>query len=339
MAIPSMGGIGIVLGIAAGLLFVMDSQGWGEAGFLILGVGIMFLFGFGDDLFELTPIQKMIGQIIAVLMVVFLGDIRVSSFYGFLGIEELPLWFSYAVTVFTLIGLTNAFNMIDGLDGLAGLLSLISFLFLGGWFLATGFTVYGGIALAASGGILSFLVYNWHPAKIFMGDTGSLTLGFLMAVLSVFFVEANGTLLSETHDLRFHAPITAGLALVLVSCFDTLRVIVKRIRRGQSPMAADKTHVHHFLMRMNFRHDQVACILGGIKLAFLGLVIGFSNFTDNLLLPIVIGTVVVLCLVLDAVTLKKVKKIAKASPRVLVLQTTDGGKSSLREQRLDEEPA
>jgi len=337
-AVPSMGGIGIVSAMIMGMLFSLNFEEWVEIRFLMVGVGVMFVLGIGDDLVELTPIQKLIGQIFAIMVVVILGDIRISSFYGFLGIEELPLWLSYVLTSFALIGLTNAFNLIDGLDGLAGTLSLITFMFLGGWFLATGFPLYGVIALAASGGILSFLVYNWHPAKIFMGDTGSLTLGFLMATLSVLFVEVNGTMLPDSYELKFHAPITAGLAMVLVSCFDTLRVLVKRVSRGRHPMAADKSHVHHFLMRMNLRHDQVACVLGGIKVAFLGLVIGFSAFSDNVLLPTVIGSVVVLCLVLDAVTLKKVKRIAKESPRILVLNTTAQGNEKSDKKRLESEP-
>lgn len=338
-AIPSMGGIGIIVGLLAGTMFGLYDLAWAEVRFLMLGVGAMFLLGLSDDIVELSPVQKLIGQLMAIMLVVILGDIRISSFYGFLGVEELPLWLSYTITVFALIGLTNAFNLIDGLDGLAGMLSLISFLFLGGWFLATGFKAYGAISLAAAGGILSFLVYNWHPAKIFMGDTGSLTLGFLMATLSVFFVEVNGMILSDAHEFKFHAPITAGLALVLVSCFDTLRVIVKRVSRGRPPMGADKSHVHHFLLRMNLRHDQVACVLGGIKLVFLGLVIGFSAYSDNVLLPVVIGSVVVLCMVLDAVTLKKVKKIAKASPRVLVLNATGRAKRESSKNRLEGEPA
>ncbi|AWW31806.1 undecaprenyl/decaprenyl-phosphate alpha-N-acetylglucosaminyl 1-phosphate transferase [Echinicola strongylocentroti] len=340
-AIPSMGGIGIILAFFCGLLITMSWEQWEGVRFLMMGVGVMFLLGLRDDMVELTAMQKLLGQLLAICLVVVMGDIRVSSFYGFLGIEELPIWLSYSLTVFTIIGLTNAFNLVDGLDGLAGTLSLISFLFLGGWFLAAGFSTYGMIALACSGGVLAFMVYNWHPAKIFMGDTGSLTLGFVLAVLSVFFVEANGAMLSEAHSMRFNAPITAGLALVLVSCFDTLRVMVKRVRRGKPPMAADKSHVHHFLLRSGFRHDQVALILGGIKFTFLCLIISTSHYSDNVLLPLVLGTVVGLCLTLDAVTLRKVKKIARQSPGVLSLDTPRemDYKNTEKRPELKEEPA
>ncbi|MBD8487538.1 undecaprenyl/decaprenyl-phosphate alpha-N-acetylglucosaminyl 1-phosphate transferase [Echinicola sp. CAU 1574] len=325
-AVPSMGGIGIVCAILGGLMVAFSYQQWLEVRFLMMGLGVMFLLGLRDDMVELSALQKLFGQLLAIAFVVVLGDIRISSFYGFLGVEELPIWMSYGLTVFTIIGLTNAFNLVDGLDGLAGTLSLISFLFLGGWFLSTGFVEFGVMSLVTAGGILSFMVYNWHPAKIFMGDTGSLTLGFMLSVFSVFFVNANGTLLADGHPLKFHAPITAGLALVLISCFDTLRVMVKRMKRGKSPMAADKSHVHHFLMRMGLRHDQVTCLLGGVKLSFLGLVVATSGFSDSVLLPFVLGTVVVLCLTLDAVTLRKVRKIAKNSPRILTLDSPNSFK-------------
>lgn len=331
-AIPSMGGIGIVIAMLMSLVITMDWQQWSDVRFLMMGFGVMFLVGLRDDLVELTAMQKLLGQLLAIGLVVVLGDIRVSGFYGFLGIEELPVWVSYALTIFVIIGLTNAFNLVDGLDGLAGTLSLISFLFLGGWFLAAGFLTYGMIALACSGGVLAFMVYNWHPAKIFMGDTGSLTLGFILAVLSVFFVEANGQILSPAHFMRFEAPITAGLALVLVSCFDTLRVMVKRVRRGRPPMAADKSHVHHFLLRSGLRHDQVALVLGGIKLLFLCMVVSMADFSDNVLLPMVLGTVVVLCMTLDAVTLRKVKRIARQSPGVLATASEQEKRRELKEE-------
>lgn len=327
-----------MLAAICGLLVTMQYQQWVEARFVLTGLGIMFLLGLRDDLVELTPLQKLLGQLFAISLVVILGDVRISGFYGFLGIEQIPIWLSYSLTIFAVIGLTNAFNLIDGLDGLAGMLSLVSFLFLGGWFLSTGFTTYGLIALACSGGVLGFMVYNWHPAKIFMGDTGSLTLGFALAVLGVVFVEANGALLSTHHAFRFNAPFTAGLALVLVSCFDTLRVMVRRIWRGKHPMSADKSHIHHFLMRSGLRHDQVACLLGGIKALFLGLMVVTADFSDAVLLPLVVGVVLVLCLTLDAMTLKKVKKIARRSPSILSLSSRPLEKELEESQELREEP-
>lgn len=321
-SVPSMGGISMMVALAGGVLIWLNYQQLVEIRFFVLGLGIMFILGLRDDLVELTAYQKLIGQLIAIITVVVLGDIRISSFYGFLGVEELPLWFSYGLTVFAIIGLTNAFNLIDGLDGLASTLSLISFLFFGTWFIYAGFTTYGFIAFTFVGAILSFLVYNWHPAKIFMGDTGSLTLGFALSVFSIQFIESNGVL--GAGAFKFNAPLTVGVVLMIVPFYDTLRVFVKRARRGKSPMAADKSHVHHFLLRMGFRHDQVAFILGSVKLFFIGLVFVLSSFPDIIMFPLVGSLVFTFGVFLDKVTLKRVKNIVKDSPRVLAQRSYHG---------------
>lgn len=338
--IPSMGGIGIFAAILVGLLVGLDLNHWQNLSYILVAVTLMFLLGLQDDRVELSARYKLLGQMLAV-SVILIGDVRISSFYGFLGIYELPLGLSYFLTGFVIIGLTNAFNLIDGVDGLAGLLSLVSFLFLAIWFLATGYLAFGLVSLACVGGVLAFLAFNWHPAKIFMGDTGSLTLGFLLAILSVLFVEANGKQISHHHYFHFNAPITAGLALVLVSCFDTLRVVIKRLKNGRPPMAADKSHIHHFLMRAGLRHDQVAIVLGFVKISFLGLMVTLSSFSDMILLPLLLGSVTLLCLFLDAVTLRKVKQIARETPGVLVLEEEEGIQSENLNSpsKLQKEPA
>ncbi|MFB9213335.1 MraY family glycosyltransferase [Echinicola jeungdonensis] len=342
-AIPSMGGIGIVLALLVALVSMLNAEQWYEARFFMLGLGIMFFLGLRDDLVVLKAMQKLIGQLVAIFVVVVLGDIRISSMYGFMGVEELPLWFSYALTIFAITGLTNAFNLIDGLDGLAGTLSVLSFVFLGGWFWVTGFTTYALISLAMIGGISAFLIFNWHPAKIFMGDTGSLTIGFVLAVFSVIFVEANGVKLLQGHPMKFQNPITAGLGIMVISCIDTLRVFVRRILKGCSPMKADKSHVHHFLLRMGYGHNKVACILGLVKLMILAFVMATSSLSDTVILPITAVGVVALGLLLDRQTLRKVKEKAKNTPPILKLSTSQNYKSTqkepiIRQKALKKEP-
>ncbi len=326
-SIPSMGGIGMMIALMGGILLWLSYNQLVEIRFFLLGLGIMFILGLRDDLVELSAYQKLIGQLLAIITVVVLGGVRITSFYGFLGYEELPLWFSYSLTVFAIVGLTNAFNLIDGLDGLASTLSLISFLFFGSWFIYAGFTTYGFIAFTFVGAILSFMVYNWHPAKIFMGDTGSLTLGFALSVLCIMFIKTNGVVPDSL--FKFEAPLTAGLVLMIIPFYDTLRVFIKRALKGKSPMSADKSHVHHFLLRMGYRHDQVALILGGVKVLFIGLVFALSPLSDMIMLPVVLGLVVAGGFVLDKITLKKVKNIVKESPRVLSQRTYHGVRTKI----------
>ncbi len=314
--IPSMGGISFVAATFVAVLSWLDGQFITEIRFLLAAFGLMFFVGLRDDMVNMSAFQKLAGQFIAAYLVVVMADIRFTSLYGFMGIYDLPMWISYFLSFFTILVLTNSFNLIDGIDGLAGSISLITFLFLGWWFYDVGLTSYATFSLILVGAVLSFLVYNWHPAKIFMGDTGSLSLGFALAVLTVLFIDKNGTMASF-EGWKFNAPIASGIALLIIPIYDTSRIFIKRTLNGKSPMEPDKSHVHHFLLRMGLRHDQVTLTLTFVKCCFIGLIFLGSNLNDYVLLPLVILTAVTLGAKLDSITLKRVKKRNKNSPPIL----------------------
>jgi UDP-N-acetylmuramyl pentapeptide phosphotransferase/UDP-N-acetylglucosamine-1-phosphate transferase len=314
--IPSMGGIAFVIATFIAVLSWLDAQYIMEIRFLLAAFGLMFFVGLRDDMVNMSAVQKLAGQFIAAYLVVVMADIRFTSLYGFMGIYDLPLWISYGLSFFTILVLTNSFNLIDGLDGLAGSISLVTFLFLGWWFFEADLMSYAVFSLILVGAVLSFLVYNWHPAKIFMGDTGSLSLGFALSVLTVLFIDKNGTM-SSFEGWKFNAPIASGVALLIIPIYDTSRIFIKRTMNGKSPMAPDKSHVHHFLLRMGLRHDQVTITLVLIKCAFIGLIFLGAGLNDYVLLPIVILGAIALGLRLDTITLKRVKKLNKNSPPIL----------------------
>ncbi|MCH6236634.1 undecaprenyl/decaprenyl-phosphate alpha-N-acetylglucosaminyl 1-phosphate transferase [Aquiflexum sp. AIY15W] len=314
--IPSMGGIAFVLATFVAVLAWLDSQLIMEIRFLLAAFGLMFFVGLRDDMVNMSAFQKLAGQFIAAYLVVVMSDIRLTGLYGFFGVYDIPLWVSYVISIFTILALTNSFNLIDGLDGLAGSISLVTFLFLGWWFMEADLTSYSVFSFILVGSILSFLVYNWHPAKIFMGDTGSLSLGFALAVLTILFIDKNGTMASY-EGWKFNAPIASGVALLIIPIYDTTRIFIKRMMKGKSPMEPDKSHVHHFLLRMGLRHDQVTLTLVFIKIGFIALIFLGSNFNDHVMLPLVICIAVVLGLRLDALTLKRVKKLYKKAPPIL----------------------
>lgn len=314
--IPSMGGIAFVIATFIAVLSWLDAQYIMEIRFLLAAFGLMFFVGLRDDMVNMSALQKLAGQFIAAYLVVVMADIRFTSLYGFMGIYDLPLWISYGISFFTILVLTNSFNLIDGLDGLAGSISLVTFLFLGWWFYEAELMSYAFFALILVGAVLSFLVYNWHPAKIFMGDTGSLSLGFALAVLTVLFIDKNGTMASF-EGWKFNAPIASGVALLIIPIYDTSRIFIKRTLKGKSPMAPDKSHVHHFLLRMGMRHDQVTLSLVFIKCCFISLIFLGSGLSDYVLLPIVMLGAIALGYKLDALTLKRVKKINRNTPPIL----------------------
>ncbi len=318
---PSMGGISIVLATFLALAI----WGWQfplpDIRFLLGAIALMFFVGLRDDLVELSAKKKILLQLVAVLLVVVAGDIRIKEFHGFLGIETLPIWFSYTFTSFVLLTLTNAFNLIDGLDGLAGVIGGLTLLILGSWFYIQGLESFALLSFTLFGGIAAFLMFNWHPAKIFMGDTGSLTLGFALGSLVVAFMEYNAALPSGTF-LRFEPTFTSGIVLMIYPLYDMARVFTRRILKGKHPMSPDKGHVHHFLMRTGLKHNEVALILGVVQIGLVMMVFSFGGFSDNIVLPILSAIVLSLGAKLDTLTVKQVRKKVKKAPRVLEIRAT-----------------
>ncbi|EKB48337.1 glycosyltransferase family 4 protein [Cecembia lonarensis] len=331
--IPSMGGIVIYLSVLIAALFALFFSEMRQLNYFLVAFTLLFFTGLSDDLTELRPIHKLLAQCIGCLLVVVYADIRITGLYGFMGIEVLPLALSFAISFLVIISLTNAFNLIDGLDGLAGSISLMNFTFLAWWFSVAGNESFGKLALIFSGALLAFLVFNWQPAKIFMGDTGSLSVGFTLAVMCILFIDSNGNL-EAGHPWKLNAPIASALALTIVPVYDTSRVFIRRIRRKKSPFEPDKSHVHHFLLRMGLSHAQVVLILSAIKLLFIALIIISAPLSDTWMIPLVLGLSLLLGWRLDAYTLKRVKVLAKKAPPVLARKplTTNQIKKGLLEK-------
>lgn len=336
---PSMGGISFLVAT----FITLAIWGWQfplpDIRFLLGAIGLMFIVGLRDDIVELKAKHKLAGQLVAVLIVVVAGDIRIKDFHGFLGVQELPLLISYGFTSFVLLALTNAFNLIDGLDGLAGTISSISLSLLGAWFYFQGLESYAVLSFSLLGGVLAFMMFNWHPAKIFMGDTGSLTLGFALGSLIVAFMENNAALPKDAF-LRLEPSFTAGIVLMIYPLFDMARVFTRRVSQGKHPMTADKSHIHHFLMRMGLKHNEVALTLGFLQLSLILLIVILSDFSDNIVLPVLSFIVLFLGFRLDKVTVKYVKKNIMKAPRVLEtrgLSTHQKSKVKLEKEVLNQE--
>jgi UDP-GlcNAc:undecaprenyl-phosphate/decaprenyl-phosphate GlcNAc-1-phosphate transferase len=254
--IPTMGGIAIVAGMMIALfLWFPFSNELGQRSFFF---SIILLFGLGimDDLKNLSARYKFIIQI-GLAALIALSGIRITSFEGLFGLNELPITAQYTFTILAIVGITNAFNLIDGIDGLAAGLGFMSLVTLGLFLNMSGDVNTALIAFALAGGILAFLYFNFNPAKIFMGDTGSLVLGFVISVLSIRLMQVNG---SSVSPVLLHAPIFV-LGIVLIPVFDTLRVFSLRIWKGQSPFVADKTHIHHLLTNAGFSHSFAAKLI------------------------------------------------------------------------------
>jgi UDP-N-acetylmuramyl pentapeptide phosphotransferase/UDP-N-acetylglucosamine-1-phosphate transferase len=255
--ISRLGGLGIVLGILASapLWFLK-----GDSSMLIhllVGMLILIIIGVIDDIRELPPKIKFLGQVVAALLLAHAG-LLIDNLFGVFGIEHLPIVIQYILTVFIVAGIVNAFNLIDGIDGLAGGLALID---MTGFFLLFFLANEVSAALivaSAGGGLLAFLKYNYHPARIFMGDTGSMILGFLLSAMGIMALVISRT---DTSYFVYSEAAIIVFSIFILPVYDTLRVFAGRIINKKSPFSPDKTHIHHLLMKTGFNHPKSAKLL------------------------------------------------------------------------------
>lgn len=290
-----MGGIVILLAFTVSLVAWMPYNEIFEKSYLLAAIALVALLGIRDDFVPIIPQQKLMVQIIAASIVVFLADTRVTSLYGFLGIEAIPVWLGCVFSVLLIIFITNAFNLIDGIDGLAGTIGIISLSFMGGWFYLAGNLPYSVTVFTLAGSIAGFMYYNWHPASIFMGDTGSLVIGFVLSTCSIWLLNTNTTL-PDTSSIHFDAPISMVCGILLFPVFDTIRVFIIRAHKGYSPFRADKQHTHHKMVRMLDSHSKATIIISIVYVVVLVLITVFAvNVSDNIVLPVII----ILCLLIN----------------------------------------
>ena len=266
--IPRIGGIAMALGVLVAALIAIELQP--QDRWFLLAAGVLVAFGAWDDRYDLDYRVKFIGQLLAVGIVVLLGDVQIRS----ITLDDrvmLPVWISLPLTIFFLVGITNAVNLADGLDGLAGgttFLCLCAVAVLCG---VGDHNAGTALCLAFAGAVLGFLRFNTYPATVFMGDAGSQLLGFTIGVLSV----------RATQSLSTQVSAAIPILLLAIPILDTLSVMVQRIGEGRSPFSADKNHIHHKLLALGFGHHEAVMAIYAMQAA-LFLVAYFLRFESDL---------------------------------------------------------
>jgi UDP-N-acetylmuramyl pentapeptide phosphotransferase/UDP-N-acetylglucosamine-1-phosphate transferase len=272
---PRLGGMAIFAGFMSAVTIFGDVTPQIQR--LLASTLILFFIGLKDDISPVSAFKKFFVQILATGIVMFLGDIKINDFQGFLGLEMIDDRFAYAFTFLVIVGLINAFNLIDGLDGLAGSLILINSASFGYFFYRFGGTEYAPFALLAfclMGGILGFLRYNFHKAIIFMGDTGSLVSGMLVSAMAIQFVQMKAV----------ESAPSIAVAILIIPVFDTARVFAIRIFNGKSPFSPDKNHVHHILIRSGLNQMQTVILLSVLNILTILAAIAMAGLGDNFLM-------------------------------------------------------
>ncbi len=277
-----MGGIPLFLGTAFALLIWLPQEASLEHKYLFGALSIVFVIGLRDDLIPLRPIFKLLSQLIPALIVIYLSDIRLDSFYDLFD-WQFPKVLTWTITVFVIIVITNSINLIDGLDGLAGSISFIILGSIAVWFYLIGDVYFSYITFAFLGGIAAFLYFNWQPSKIFMGDTGALLMGFFQACIIILFINKNYDLPYTSH-FKFMSSIGTAICIMIIPLMDTLRVFIIRIVKAKSPFEADNNHIHHLLIKAGLNHSQSVMILICINAVFIALAILLKEYGDLVLL-------------------------------------------------------
>ena len=312
--VPTMGGVPIFIAFLISIFIWFSYSELQEQRYIIGPLIFIFVLGLRDDFISLKPIIKLLSQLVPTVVIFYLTDIKIDSLYGFISSAQFSLYFSLPLTIFTIIVITNSFNLIDGLDGLAAVISMIVLTVFGVWFTMIDEHTFGLLMFAMAGSVFAFLQYNWQPAKIFMGDTGALLLGFLFSIATIKFLNLNSTLPFD-NTFRFEGSIATAIAILIIPLFDTLRVFTLRIIKGKSPFKADKQHTHHSLIQLGFSHSQTTILLGSVNIVFIVLAILFHDIGDNILIPVILFLGLNLSLVLDYLIIRKKLAIKGTNPK------------------------
>jgi UDP-GlcNAc:undecaprenyl-phosphate GlcNAc-1-phosphate transferase len=308
--IPRIGGVAMGIGVLAAALIVLPLE---QADlYFLAAAGVVALFGALDDRLDLDYRIKFGAQLLAATLVVIGGDVQIRV----LTLEDsilLPEWVSIPLTVFFLVGITNAINLADGLDGLAGGTMFLSLCALAMLAHGTGQLSTAALALTFAGAVLGFLRFNTFPASVFMGDAGSQLLGFAVAFLSIRATQ------SATSSLSAATPVL----LLALPILDTLSVMVQRVGEGRSPFSPDKNHIHHKLLSLGFDHHEAVMVIYGIQADLLLLAYWLRYESDLLILAVVTGFFICAIAMLQLATRKHWRFRARQRVQGLLSRAVD----------------
>ena len=290
--VPLMGGMMIFAGTLFSFLLWLPVKDIGVIKYLIPSLLIMFFVGMKDDIIGTAPVKKLAAHIVVAFIMILMAEVKLTSLHGIFGVKEIPEWAGIMLSVFTYIVIINAFNLIDGVDGLAAGVGLIAATVFGFWFYYAGDWTYAVLAFSLAGALLGFLRFNFNPAKIFMGDSGSLTIGFLFAVMAIELVEYDAQELPES--IRNISKPLLAMSILVFPLIDTIRVFTLRAINGVSPFTADRNHIHHRLIDLGLSHKQTVLIIYLFSLLTITASIYAQKFDPSYSFIVIISSVLIL---------------------------------------------
>lgn len=291
--IPNLGGISMFYSLAV-CASIFAFELFEMYKFLFASLVILLYIGVMDDIVVMRAYKKLFAQIVVTSLMVIGSDVRIRSFFGLFGIYELNYFFSVAMSIFTFIVLINAFNLIDGIDGLAGGYSILCSAMFGISYYRLGeynypLVVLSGVIIGSVIGFLYFNLSNYRNNKIFMGDTGSMILGFLLAFTAISFIDIFiDKKLPEIPRYYLQSAPAIAMAILILPIIDTLNVFMIRICNGKSPLVADKNHIHHSLLKLGLTHRRSTAYILMYYLFIVSVAYFFRHINVNVLLLIIV---------------------------------------------------
>lgn len=282
--VPNFGGIAIFTGFLLSCSLFISADLVPEANKLMAGGLILFMIGLNDDLIVLGPKIKFTAQFVSAFIIAVIADIRIENLQGFIGVYELGYVSSILFTFVVIVGVVNAFNLIDGIDGLAASLGIMLSVLYAYLFWHSGHMGWAALSISLTGALLGFLLFNVTPARIFMGDSGSLLLGFIAVVLSIKFVNISSQDVMQFGVVDINSNLGLMLAILIIPVFDTIRVFTLRLVRNTSPFKADSNHLHHRLLFLGFSHMQATLILVVVNILFILMAVSLQDLGSTQLI-------------------------------------------------------
>jgi UDP-GlcNAc:undecaprenyl-phosphate/decaprenyl-phosphate GlcNAc-1-phosphate transferase len=283
-AVPSFGGVAFYITLILVLSLIQSMRLAHVGNHLIAAITILFMVGLKDDLIVSTARVKLFGQIAASCFIVFSPELQLDNLYGFWGLYEIPVLLGYILMTILCIAIINAYNLIDGIDGLAASIGIVISGMFAIVFYTTGHPFFVLVSVSLAGTLSAFLRYNFSRGerKIFMGDSGSLIVGLILAFLAI------KLLTREPYEPLVEQGVDPGNRPLFLACLfiipflDTIRVMLIRMLNKRSPFSADRNHVHHVLLDLGFSHKRTCLILASVNVSIIVIYIYALNELTNL---------------------------------------------------------
>ena len=260
-SVPRLGGVLIFIGTMVTTSIFVQPTGEEAVAFLRMGAAatILFFLGLKDDLYVLDPLKKLAVQIVVGGTLILGGGFMIDDFSGLFGLSTISMGVAIPFSLFVYIVVVNAVNLIDGVDTLAGGYGFLVAISCALWFHLTGQPNFAILCMALAGSLIGFILFNISPARIFMGDSGSLLLGMFIYVMATSIMTTPAAQIPEVWAHR-SMPVLA-MTMLSYPLVDTLRIFTLRILQGRSPFSADRNHLHHRLLRLGLNHLQTALVI------------------------------------------------------------------------------